>query len=74
MALPITDSLARDSALLRQLQQALAKGTAGDSTLVLELGVNVRLRNQKGYLQDYGQEFPLPAMHSAARPAPESQQ
>ncbi|MFD2720775.1 hypothetical protein ACFST9_18785 [Hymenobacter monticola] len=69
MALPLTDSLACDPALLRPLQQALAKGTAGDSTLVLQLGVNVELRTENGYLQDSGQEFPLPAMRAPARPA-----
>jgi hypothetical protein len=69
MALPLTDSLACDPALFLQLQQALAKGTVGDSTLVLQLGVNVQIRDGNGYLQDSGQEFPVPAMRAPARPA-----
>lgn len=69
MAFPLTDSLACDPNLLHRLQQALARGTAGDSTLVLELSVNVSLKNQNGYLQDSGQEFPLPPMRSATQPA-----
>jgi hypothetical protein len=69
MVLPLTDSLACDPKLLRQLQQALATGTAGDSTLQVELSVNVYIKTQQGYLQDSGQEFPLPAMRSSARPA-----
>lgn len=67
MVLALTDSLACDPSLLHQLQSALHKGTAGDSSLLLNLSVNVFLKKEEGYLEDSGTGFPLPALHSSAR-------
>lgn len=61
MMLTLTDSLACAPDSLRALQLALRNGTATDSTLVLQLGVNA-YTGENGYLQDNGQEFLLPAM------------
>ncbi len=66
MVLTLTDSLACAPDSLRALQLALRGGTAADSTLVLQLGVNVYTA-ENSYLQDNGQEFPLPAMAEAHR-------
>ena len=66
MVLVLTDSLACAPDSLRALQLALRGGTATDSTLVLQLGVNVYVA-QNEHLQDNGQNFPLPAMPPAQR-------
>ncbi|UOQ96894.1 hypothetical protein MUN81_16805 [Hymenobacter sp. 5317J-9] len=62
LVLPLTDTLACDPVLLRRLQRALRRGTAGDSTLWLNLSVDVSLKEGGGYLSDNGTEVSLPAM------------
>ena len=66
MVLPLTDSLACTPDSLRAFQLSLRGGTAHDSTLVLLLGVNTYLADNS-YLQDNGQEFPLPALAAPPR-------
>jgi hypothetical protein len=66
MVLTLTDSLACAPDSLHALQRSLRGGTAHDSTLVLQLGVNAYTA-ENSYLQDNGQDFPLPAMSAAPR-------
>ncbi|MBD2721977.1 hypothetical protein IC234_07540 [Hymenobacter sp. BT189] len=67
LVLRLTDSLACDPKLLPRLRQALRQGTAGNSTLRLELHVNLFLKDEEGYLEDSGEEISLPAMSTATR-------
>jgi hypothetical protein len=66
MVLTLTDSLACAPDSLQELQRSLRGGTAHDSTLMLQLGVNAYIADN-AYSQDNGQNFPMPAMQ-AARP------
>lgn len=67
LRLQLTDSLACNPDSLGLLLGALHAGTARDSTLQLQLGVNVYVANN-AYLQDNGQYFPLPPLASPRRP------